>query len=341
MTSVEYLRMLLEGERLDGHFMMPLVKQFCTINTGVKYGCYSQDSRILTRCQAEIIERFPIDIFNVLGYPYREASDCGLHVEFPEDAQPVSEGVLIEDRDDLERVRWPNPRLGRLMSDRINACREFKKLRPDIVMMGSCEAPFAQACTFLGVQRSMMLFYENPEFLLEVMEWIEPYELDFCMAQIEAGAEMIFIGDSLASQVNPRFYEKYIHDSEKRMIRKIQDTGVPVRLHICGNITPILDIAARSEARFIDVDFLVDLAYACETVGKINPRSYVVGNFHPVQVLLNGTADDVRRACRRCECEAAGFDNFILAPGCEVPPATPVANYQAMLEFGWKNKFAA
>ncbi len=49
----------------------------------------------------------------------------------------------------------------------VTTCREFKKLRPDIVMMGACEAPFAQACTFLGVERAMMLLHEDPQFLLE------------------------------------------------------------------------------------------------------------------------------------------------------------------------------
>ena len=61
-----------------------------------------------------------------------------------------------------------------------------------------------------------------------------------------------------------------------------------------------------------------------------------MGKFDPVSVLLRGTPDDVRRACRQDEQDAAGFDNFILTPGCEVPPATPPENYDALLEFGWK-----
>jgi MtaA/CmuA family methyltransferase len=319
--------------------MMPLVKQFCTINTGARYGPYSRDYRVLTRCQWEIIERYPIDIFNCLGYPYREAGDCGLHVEFPEDAQPKADGVLVRTREDLAGLDWPNPYQGPLMSDRIHAIAEFKRLRPDIVAMGACEAPFALANTFLGIERAMLSLYEDPALLLDVMRWIEPHSLRFITAQIEAGADMIFMGDSLASQVNRRFYCEYILGSETRMVQAVQALGVPVRLHICGDINGILDQVAATGARLIDVDYPVDLAQACRTVADVSRGSYVAGNFDPVEILLRGKPDNVREACRRCERQAAGFDNFILAPGCEVPPATPVENYQALLEFGWKARF--
>jgi len=114
-----------------------------------------------------------------------------------------------------------------------------------------------------------------------------------------------------------------------------------VRFHICGDIGGILAHVAGTGARFIDIDYKVDLARACEAVATHGPGAWVVGNLDPVGVLLAGTPDQVREACRACERQAAGFANFILAPGCEVPPATPPANYQAMLEFGWKRRAGA
>jgi MtaA/CmuA family methyltransferase len=336
MNSCQCLQLLLDGKKITGHFMMPLVKQFCTVNTGASYGQYSRDYRVLTQSQLKIMERYPIDIFNCLGHPYREAGDCGLHVDFPEDSQPTGRGILVRTREDLARLDWPDPHKGPLMSDRIHAIAEFKRLRPDIVAMGACEAPFALANTLLGIERAMLLLCEDPDFLLDVMRWIEPHAQRFVAAQIEAGADMIFMGDSLASQVGRRFYTDYILESETRMVQAVQVLGVPVRLHICGDTTGILASVAGTGARFIDVDYPVDLAEACRVVADVSPGSYVVGNFDPVAVLLRGTPDDVRETCRQCERQTAGYDNFILAPGCEVPPDTPTANYQAMLEFGWK-----
>lgn len=69
-------------------------------------------------------------------------------------------------------------------------------------------------------------------------------------------------------------------------------------------------------------------------VGQACPGAFVVGNLDPVVVLLHGTPADVISACQRCARRAEGYANFILAPGCEVPPQTPADNYRALIEFG-------
>ena len=340
MTSVDYLRLLMAGrpakERPEGHLTMPLIKQFCTVQTGRHYGLYSQDYRVLTQCQLELHENYPVDAFNVMGYPYREAGDCGLRVEFPEDAQPVAQGPLIREPGDLEKIHWPDPRAGRLMSDRIKAIAAFKQRQPDVIAIGTCESPFALSATFLGLERALEILYDDPDFLHALMDFIAPNTVRFAAAQIEAGAELVFMGDAIASQIGPQLYAEHVLEHEIQVVRAIQDLGVPVRLHICGDLTPLIDYVARTGARMIDIDYAVDLRLACERLARLSPGSYAVGNFNPVTVLLQGTPDEVRRAGRECERQAAGFDNFILSPGCEVPPATPLENYAAMLEFGWK-----
>ncbi len=334
-TPLGRLRLTLEGPPAQAqarHLTMPLVKQFCTVQTGEQYGRYCRDWRALTRCQLELLERFPIDIVNVLGYPYREAGDLGLQVRFPDNAQPQVSGVLVERREDLHRLSWPDPRRSRLMSDRVHAIARFKELRPDIVAMGACEAPFALANTLMGIERAMTCLHDDPDLLRAVMEWIEPHAVEFARAQVEAGADMVFMGDALASQVSPETYIAHVLEIETRVVGAIQSMGVPVRLHICGDISPILPHVVGTGARFIDIDYPVDVRRACGTATEVNPRSFVVGNIDPVSILLHGTPAEVAAACRTCGSRAEGYANFIVAPGCEVPPHTPAANYQALIE---------
>ena len=85
-----------------------------------------------------------------------------------------------------------------------------------------------------------------------------------------------------------------------------------------------------------DLDYPVALAAACAVAAATAPRTFVVGNFNPVAGLLVGGPAQVQEVCRSCERQAAGCDNFILSPGCEVPPATPAENYEALVRFGWR-----
>ena len=60
---------------------------------------------------------------------------------------------------------------------------------------------------------------------------------------------------------------------------------------------------------------------------QAGPNTTFCGNFDPVAVLQQGTAQAVADAARQNI--ADGGDRFILQPGCEVPPGTPIANVQA------------
>ena len=57
----------------------------------------------------------------------------------------------------------------------------------------------------------------------------------------------------------------------------------------------------------------------------------IFGNLNTVEVMLNATSQEVRRiAGERCKIAGLG-GGFILAPGCDLPPDTPLENVQAMV----------
>ena len=95
------------------------------------------------------------------------------------------------------------------MGDCIAAIGEFCRQRPDVLAMGACESPFALATTFLGLQQALMCLYDDPDFVERVVSWIEPRTIEFAAAQVGAGAQIIFMGDSIASQIGPEFYSRF------------------------------------------------------------------------------------------------------------------------------------
>ncbi|MHC4628567.1 MAG: uroporphyrinogen decarboxylase family protein, partial [Planctomycetota bacterium] len=122
----------------------------------------------------------------------------------------------------------------------------------------------------------------------------------------------------------PNMYTELVLPLEKKLIDAIHEAGGAVKLHICGNISNIVELMPQSGADIIDVDWMVSLTRARELVG---PEVTLCGNFNPAGALFEANPEDVAEAAR--ECLEAVPDRFILMPGCEVPPATPEQNIRA------------
>ena len=159
---------------------------------------------------------------------------------------------------------------------------------------------------------------------LKAADTIVDNAIAFALAQIRAGADMIGIGDAAASLIGPRLYRNYVMSPEKRLIEAIHNAGASAKLHICGNISSIIEFMPQTGADIIDVDWMVSLQKARERVG---PKVTLCGNFDPCSVLLQSSPEQVARAA--LDCLAAGGARFILMPGCEVPPGTPEQNIRA------------
>lgn len=85
--------------------------------------------------------------------------------------------------------------------------------------------------------------------------------------------------------------------NEQRIIRTIHALGAKARLHICGNITSLLEIVPETGADIIDIDYPVEFSAA---VAALSPSIAANGKFEPSRILLQGTEEDVKQAVRQC-----------------------------------------
>jgi len=95
-----------------------------------------------------------------------------------------------------------------------------------------------------------------------------------------------------------------------------------VKLHICGNITSIVPLIAKTGADIVDVDHMVDFTMVVDTLKEGQTAN---GNYDPVSVLLLGDEADVDVAVRSCFTQMNG-KRAIISAGCEVPRFTSHAN---------------
>jgi MtaA/CmuA family methyltransferase len=149
----------------------------------------------------------------------------------------------------------------------------------------------------------------------------------FARAQVEAGADTIGIGDAIASQLDPFTYETLVQPGEARLVNAIQEMGVQVKLHICGDITHLLPGIAALGVDILDVDHMVSLAAVRKAAGE---KVVITGNMDPVSVIKNGTPDKIRKAVASAYQEAGS--PYMVNAGCEIPSGTPPENLKSLCE---------
>lgn len=327
MTPYKRVMERLAGKPVDRIPNLCILMTFAAKYIGVTYDRYVTDFRVLVEGNIKCCEEFGIDMLSVISDPMREAQGFGAEVIIPFDAVPYAAKPLIEKPGDLTKLTVQPPASCERMLDRIKAIELYRQLAGDhYPVLGWVEGAFAETCDLCGISKVMADVILQPLFMLDVLETCTQQAIDFGLAQINAGADFIGIGDAAASLIGPRFYSQFALPYEKRIIDSIHQAGGKVKLHICGNITSILELAVQSGADMLDIDWPVDFNRALAVSDGV---CAACGNFNPVSVLLQGTPAEVESAVEKCV-QASNSTTFIAA-GCEVPRDTPVENLKAVI----------
>ena len=181
---------------------------------------------------------------------------------------PLCKIPLLAESQDLGRLRIPDPSTGKRMSDRLEAVRHFREQAGGrIPVMGWVEGALAEAVDLRGMSDLLTDLYDRPAWVRDLLEMCAEVAIAFAKAQVAAGADIIGLGDAVASQVSPKSYREFALPYEQRIFAAVHEMGALTRLHICGNTTRILADMANSGADIIDVDWMVSIGQAAAIFG--------------------------------------------------------------------------
>jgi MtaA/CmuA family methyltransferase len=337
MNGRERILGAIRGEAVDSLPLIPISMMAAAAEIREPYRRYILDAGVHARAQVAFAGRYDIDHVSVISCPTSEAADLGAAIIYYDDQPPAIDETraLLADKGRLRSLRVADPGSGRRMSKRIETVRLLKEaIGRDKLVEGWIEGPIAQSCDLRGINTVMLDFYDDPQFLRDLMAFVFELEIAFARAQVEAGADIVGVGDAAASLIGPALYRDFAWDWEKRYVAALHSLGVPVRLHICGNINALLPMLRDVGADILDLDWMVPVGQARQHTG---PMQLLSGNIDPVSVLYRGTPSDVRRGLEECF-EQAGRDRYAACAGCEIPRGTPAANLEAMRSFARSHK---
>ena len=335
MNNYERFMAALDGEETDRIPLFPLLMFFAIDRAGITYREYATNGKALAAAQLLVQERFDLDAITACSDAFRVSGDLapafGGEMVYPESKPPYLRSPIIRSAADLKRIGHLDPTAkGSRMGDRVLGVSEIAKaVSGQVAALGWIDMPFAEACSVCGVAESMLLMKDEPATAHGILAALTRIVIDFALAQVEAGADMIGAGDAATSLISPQMYEEFGLPYEQEVCRAIHDAGSLVKLHVCGNTTHLLDKMATSGADLFNVDHLVPLDKARDAYAA-HGKCYK-GNLDPVAHVMQATPDRCRELAHACMSLARGT-KYMLSAGCEIPAETPDEVFEAFCD---------
>jgi uroporphyrinogen decarboxylase len=199
-------------------------------------------------------------------------------------------------------------------------------------VIGFCGAPYTMASYMIegGGSRNYIetkrMMYRDPIAWGGLLEKLVTVLTGYCRMQVQAGADVIQIFDSWVGSLGLSDYREYAFDATKRLVRAVQQMGVPV-IYFGVETAGLLSAMAETGADVIGLDWRQPLDVAWRAVGHGHA---VQGNLDPLTLfapleILELRVKEILRS-------AHGRVGHIFNLGHGIVPGTPVENVQAVVK---------
>jgi MtaA/CmuA family methyltransferase len=329
MTKSEKFKSLFTDHPVDNSIPFhPILMHFAARFNHKTYAQFASDYNVLVDSNLKAMEYFDLDMVSLISDPYRETSAFGAKIEYVEEGVPKCLDHIIKNMADVKALKNPDLYKSERSLDRIKGAELYQKiLKGTVPVCGWIEGPLAEACDLAGVSEMLISLMTDPDLSNYLMDKCVVTAKDFARAQIEAGCDIIGLGDAICSQIDADVYDTYIKERHLEIIDFIHSLNAKVKLHICGDITHLLPSLKSLNLDIIDIDWKVDMENVHTILGE---NVFLSGNINPVDIqnmneneLLQMTKALVQKEQNR---------RFILSGGCEITVNTPLRNLEVMRE---------
>lgn len=200
----------------------------------------------------------------------------------------------------------------------------------DKYVTSSDTGPYTLAAMMLGVQDFLVatLDEDNEENVHKLLDYALRVAKIYGDLIIDAGAEVMMLADPVSSpdMISPDIYEEFSLPYQRKLVEHLKKRAKYVIIHMCGNTTTRLEPLKTVALDGFSFD-RIEIPYALEVA---RGHYALLGNLHTVDVLVNGDKELVDQEVDAIVDALQEGDGFVIAPGCDLAPVTPLVNLQHM-----------
>ncbi len=242
----------------------------------------------------------------------------------------IVEGCVLAEPT-LTGYQFPNPLDPRFFAnipDRIAQCGD----RFRVFQIGF--SLYERAWTLRGIPNLMTDFYDNPDFVAELLNTIADYNIAQVHEALKYDIDAVYFGDDWGMQhglqMGPRMWNKFIYPVLKRMYGVVHEAGKFVMIHSCGDVDELFEqligIGVNCfnpfQPEVMDVDSLMR---------QYRGRLAFHGGLSTQRTLPRGTVDDVRREAQHL-LDLGREGGYVFAPAHDIEGDVPLENMLAFIE---------
>jgi uroporphyrinogen decarboxylase len=208
----------------------------------------------------------------------------------------------------------------------LDAARRLATAHPDLALYGLITGPFTLALHLIGTN-VFMLMYDKPDELKGIMAFCRDVAIAMAGYYLDAGCDIVAVVDPMTSQIGPEHFVEYVSPYVKPVFDAIRARGKLSSFFVCGHAQANIEVMCLTRPDNISVDENIQLAYVRDVCAKHGVS--FGGNLQLTVVLLFGKKEDCMRNAVDC-LTVGGTKGYLLAPGCDIPYATPPENIETV-----------
>jgi uroporphyrinogen decarboxylase len=290
--------------------------------------CYTPD--LATEVTLQPLRRFDLDAAILFSDILVVPDALGQSVRFEQGEGPVLDPVSAESIGALK----PERALDHLAPVLETVQRLRAALTPEKTLVGFCGSPWTVATYMIGGrgstdQAAARLFaLRHPDAFAALIDILVATSIDYLVAQLEAGADVVQLFESWALNLDDQAFEARVIEPNRRIVDGVRARvpNAPIIGFPRGAAGNLANYAARTGVNALGLDYATPLDFAARHLPADLP---VQGNLDPLRLVAGGAQLD-----ERIDAILAAFQGrpHIFNLGHGIVPETPIEHVAGLVE---------
>ena len=305
--------------------------EFEYLRSGMTYRDTRTDVEMMVRSQVEAVRDHDYDWAIIFPDDYIEFEPLGLKMRDDVDHPAMPSEYLPMTRETLRRFRIPDAQKDMRCPIHLEMLRKTKEaLGGTALVMGRIAGPFSTLGLIYGIDELMVKMLTEPDLVRENMKFFITHQIEFGKAQLEAGADLLWLGDCCAASkfIRVEHFKEFAFEPTAQVAAELRELGGLIIYHTNETSIPHLREQVQLPVHAVNVGEGVSIA---QVKKEIQPKIALMGNFD-WRLLRDSTPAEVAEATEEMIRQNLPGGGYMFNTGEGVLQNSKVENVAAMMK---------